>query len=190
MAVKIPKFIDDMIFPDRVAKHWKLFNKYNGTKNRIRRFFLLVRIRKLQRRFNASIPVSNKIKPFYTPHGLSGIFISAAATIDEGCTIFQNVTVGSNTIKGHPREGGPQIGKGVLIGANCGGSSWCLGSRRRSRGCSGSSHRGSGFFGAGCALATDLPAGATAVSQAPRIIEGDINRDNTFRTVTDSMNNK
>lgn len=177
MAVKIPKFIDDMIFPDRVAKHWKLFNKYNGTKNRIRRFFLLVRIRKLQRRFNASIPVSNKIKPFYTPHGLSGIFISAAATIDEGCTIFQNVTVGSNTIKGHPREGGPQIGKGVLIGANAVViGKVTVGDNAR--------------IGAGCALATDLPAGATAVSQAPRIIEGDINRDNAFRTVTDSMNNK
>lgn len=177
MAVKIPKFIDDMIFPDRVAKHWKLFNKYNGTKNRIRRFFLLVRIRKLQRRFNASIPVSNKIKPFYTPHGLSGIFISAAATIDEGCTIFQNVTVGSNTIKGHPREGGPQIGKGVLIGANAVViGKVTVGDNAR--------------IGAGCALATDLPAGATAVSQAPRIIEGDPNRDNTFRTVTDSMNNK
>lgn len=177
MAVKIPKFIDDMIFPDRVAKHWKLFNKYNGTKNRIRRFFLLVRIRKLQRSFNASIPVSNKIKPFYTPHGLSGIFISAAATIDEGCTIFQNVTVGSNTIKGHPREGGPQIGKGVLIGANAVViGKVTVGDNAR--------------IGAGCALATDLPAGATAVSQAPRIIEGDINRDNTFRTVTDSMNNK
>lgn len=177
MAVKIPKFIDDMIFPDRVAKHWKLFNKYNGTKNRIRRFFLLVRIRKLQRSFNASIPVSNKIKPFYTPHGLSGIFISAAATIDEGCTIFQNVTVGSNTIKGHPREGGPQIGKGVLIGANAVViGKVTVGDNAR--------------IGAGCALVTDLPAGATAVSQAPRIIEGDINRDNTFRTVTDSMNNK
>lgn len=177
MAVKIPKFIDDMIFPDRVAKHWKLFNKYNGTKNRIRRFFLLVRIRKLQRSFNASIPVSNKIKPFYTPHGLSGIFISAAATIDEGCTIFQNVTVGSNTIKGHPREGGPQIGKGVLIGANAVViGKVTVGDNAR--------------IGAGCALATDLPAGATAVSQAPRIIEGDPNRDNTFRTVTHSMNNK
>lgn len=173
MAVKIPKFIDDMIFPDRVAKHWKLFNKYNGTKNRIRRFFLLVRIRKLQRRFNASIPVSNKIKPFYTPHGLSGIFISAAATIDEGCTIFQNVTVGSNTIKGHPREGGPQIGKGVLIGANAVViGKVTVGDNAR--------------IGAGCALATDLPAGATAVSQAPRIIEGDINRDNTFRKITDN----
>lgn len=170
--LQLPNFIDRIIFPDRVEKHWKLFAKYNATSNRIRRLFLLIKIRKIQKKFNASIPVSNKIKPFYTPHGLSGIFISAAATIDEGCTIFQNVTVGSNTIKGHPREGGPQIGKGVLIGANAvviGKVS--VGDNAR--------------IGAGCAVATDVPAGATAVSASPRIVEGDVSRDNTFRKITD-----
>lgn len=171
--LQLPGFIDRMIFPDLTAKHWKLFRKYNGTSNRIRRLFLLIKIRKIQKKFNASIPVSNKIKPFCTPHGLSGIFISAAATIDEGCTIFQNVTIGSNTIKGHPREGGPQIGKGVFIGANAVViGKVTVGENAR--------------IGAGCALATDLPAGATAVSQAPRIIEGDKSRDNTFRTITES----
>ena len=171
--LQLPNFIDRMIFPDRVAKHWKLFKKYNKTSNRIRRLFLLIKIRKIQKRFNASIPVSNKIKPFYTPHGLSGIFISAAATIDEGCTIFQNVTVGSNTIKVHPREGAPQIGKGVLIGANAVViGKVTVGDNAR--------------IGAGCALATDLPAGATAVSATPRIIEGASDRDNTFRKITDN----
>lgn len=170
--LQLPNFIDRMIFPDRVAKHWRLFEKYNKTSNRIRRLFLLIKIRKIQKKFNASIPVSNKIKPFYTPHGLSGIFISAAATIDEGCTIFQNVTVGSNTIKGHPREGAPQIGKGVLIGANAVViGKVTVGDNAR--------------IGAGCALATDLPAGATAVSASPRIIEGNAERDNTFRKITD-----
>ncbi len=173
----VPKFIDNILFPNLTEKHWKLFTKYNKTTNRLVRFFLLVKIRKIQRKFNASIPVSNKIKPFYTPHGLSGIFISAAATIDEGCTIFQNVTIGSNTIKGHPREGAPQIAKGVLIGANAvviGKVS--VGENAR--------------VGAGCALAVDLPAGATAVSAAPKIISGDPNRENSFRTITESQNNK
>jgi serine O-acetyltransferase len=40
-------------------------------------------------------------------------------------------------------------------------------------------------IGAGCAVATDIPAGATAVSTHPRIIEGDPKRDNTFRKITD-----
>ena len=170
--LQLPGFIDRMIFPDLTAKHWKLFEKYNKTSNRVSRLFLLIKIRKIQKKFNSSIPVSNKIKPFYTPHGLSGIFISAAATIDEGCTIFQNVTIGSNTIKGHPREGGPQIGKGVFIGANAVViGKVTVGENAR--------------IGAGCAVATDIPAGATAVSSAPRIIEGDKNRDNTFRKITD-----
>lgn len=61
---KLPKFIDNILFPDITAKHWKLFNKYNASKSRIRKLFLLARIKKIQRSFNCSIPVSRKIDRF------------------------------------------------------------------------------------------------------------------------------
>jgi serine O-acetyltransferase len=37
-------------------------------------------------------------KPVF-PHGLFGVFISDKSTIGNGCVIFQQVTIGSNTLK-------------------------------------------------------------------------------------------
>lgn len=45
------------------------------------------------------------------PHGLRGVFISTHAEIGRNCTIYQNVTIGSNG------GGAPIIGNDVLIGA-------------------------------------------------------------------------
>ena len=170
---KLPKFVDNILFPDLTAKHWRLFNKYNNTKSRLKKLFLLARIKKIQRSFNCSIPVSKRIEPFYTPHGLCGIFISAAATIGQGCVIFQNVTIGSNTTKGHKREGAPTISDGVFIGAGA----VIIGKVEIGK---------NARIGAGCAVACDVPAGATAVSQPPRIIEGDPERSNGFRKITET----
>ena len=170
---KLPKFVENILFPEKTAKHCRLFKKYNNSKSRIRKLFLLSRIKKIQRGFNCSIPVSRKICPFKTPHGLSGIFISAAATIAENCIIFQNVTIGSNTIKGHKREGAPSIGEGVMIGANAVViGAVTVGKNAR--------------IGAGCAVTKDVPAGATAVSSSIRIIEGDPEAKNVFRAITDT----
>jgi serine O-acetyltransferase len=50
------------------------------------------------------------------PHSLYGIFISKDAVIGEKCVVFQQVTIGSNTIKGSPHFGSPKIGNNVYIG--------------------------------------------------------------------------
>lgn len=169
--------IDSIIFPSRTKKHWKLFNKYLATNNRFKRVILLRKIVRIQEGFNCSIPVSNRISPFTAPHGLSGIFISAGATVAPDCIIFQNVTIGSNTIKGHPREGSPTIGKGVMIGANAVVIGKVdIGDNAR--------------IGAGCAVACDVPANATAVSEKPRIFGSDEDRKNVFRTFAESMAEK
>lgn len=52
------------------------------------------------------------------PHGLHGIHISAGAVVGKGVTIFQNVTIGSNTLPDSKRNGCPTIGNNVFIGAN------------------------------------------------------------------------
>ena len=51
------------------------------------------------------------------PHGILSIFISDSAVIGKKCTIYQQVTIGSNRKKGHKRYGAPKIGDGVFIGA-------------------------------------------------------------------------
>ncbi len=87
------------------------------------------------------------------PHGLHGVFISRAASVGRGCRIYQNVTLGEVDGKA------PQIGEGVLIGAGAvlvGGIT--IGNYAK--------------IGAGVTVFEDVPAGATVVSVAPRVIVG------------------
>lgn len=68
--------------------------------------------------FGCSVPFSCSLKSGVRfPHGIYGVFISGQAIVEDGCTIFQNVTIGGNY--GSKRAyGAPHIGKNVLIGAN------------------------------------------------------------------------
>jgi len=68
--------------------------------------------------YGCSIPVNAFFSaPPCFPHGLHGIFISGGATIGSGCVIFQQVTIGSNTLVDSPRKGAPTVGNNVYIGA-------------------------------------------------------------------------
>jgi serine O-acetyltransferase len=102
------------------------------------------------------------------PHGLHGIFISQGAVIGSGCVIFQQVTIGSNTLKGTKRPGAPKLGCNVYIGAGAkiiGGVTVGDGVR----------------IGANCVVSQDIPPGATVVAEKPRvIIKPDSGRDNSF----------
>jgi serine O-acetyltransferase len=51
------------------------------------------------------------------PHGPKSIFVAGAAKIGKNCVIFQQVTIGSNTIPGSKGVGAPQIGDNCYIGA-------------------------------------------------------------------------
>jgi serine O-acetyltransferase len=102
------------------------------------------------------------------PHGLHGIFISQGAVIGAGCVIFQQVTIGSNTLRDTRRPGAPMLGRNVYIGAGAkiiGGVTVGDGAR----------------IGAGCVVAQDIPPGATVVAERPRvIIKPEGGRDNKF----------
>jgi serine O-acetyltransferase len=92
------------------------------------------------------------------PHGLFGIFISGSTKIGKNCTIFQNVTIGSNTLPGSKKTGAPNIGDNVFIGAGAtiiGGIS--IGDNCR--------------IGANCTIARDIPPDCLVVSETPRIIQ-------------------
>lgn len=51
------------------------------------------------------------------PHGERGIFISGGAKIGRNCVIFQQVTIGSNTVAGSRGFGSPTVGDDCYIGA-------------------------------------------------------------------------
>jgi serine O-acetyltransferase len=52
----------------------------------------------------------------YFPHGIYGIFISGGAIIGSNCVIFQQVTIGSNTLIDSSGLGAPIIGDNCYIG--------------------------------------------------------------------------
>lgn len=92
------------------------------------------------------------------PHGIQGIFISNGAKIGKNCVIFQQVTIGSNTIENHPFFGSPQLGDGCYLGA---------GAKLIGKITLGNNVR----VGANCVVVKDVGADCVVVAQSPRIIQ-------------------
>lgn len=119
-------------------------------------------------RFNSYIGINAKFAGVPTfPHGLSGIFISNMSKIGKNVVIFQQVTIGSNTIEGHPRSGSPVIGDNVYIGAGA----KIIGNVTIGDNCR---------IGANCVVVKDMPANTTAVAASTRFIESDHVLENRF----------
>ena len=136
---------------------WKLRSGVNSS-------FILVRIVKkifyyrITNKYHAQILLTTDIKgePVF-PHGLNGIFISANAVIGASCTIYHQVTIGSNDIKTSKSYGAPIIGDNVYIGTGAkiiGGVK--IGNNVR--------------IGANCIITDNVPDNATVVMNKPRVI--------------------
>lgn len=96
---------------------WELRIKTLKASSNLIRLYYQYRYSKLMKEMGSAIPLETIIlgKP-YLPHGIYGIFISKKAKIGENCTIYQQVTIGSNYVKGSKGYGFPTIGNNVLIG--------------------------------------------------------------------------
>jgi len=72
----------------------------------------------LQNRHGSSIAHDSTFKstPCF-PHGIKSIFISGGARIGDNCVLFQQVTIGSNTLIDSKGFGAPTIGDSCYIGA-------------------------------------------------------------------------
>lgn len=67
---------------------------------------------------NSSIAWNSRFKsePCF-PHGMKSIFVSGGALIGNNCIIFQQVTIGSVTLRDSRGKGAPVIGDNVYIGS-------------------------------------------------------------------------
>ena len=148
MIYKYRKFIKEKCFPIRqiyIIKYERLMNK-----------------------FECSIPLSTILgNNICFPH-FSGIFISSGAIVGDNCTIYQQVTIGSNTLTDAGTKGGaPKIGNNVFIGA---------GAKIIGNITIGNNVR----IGANCIVCWDIPDNSTVVMNIPRIIKHEKARNNNF----------
>ena len=109
------------------------------------------------------------------PHGLYGIFISNQAHIGNNVVIFQQVTIGSNTLQDSKNQGSPTIGDNVFIGAGAKIIGNCtIGNNCR--------------IGANCIVTKDVPDNCVCVNRGLEIIQRDEEMNNTFIPLFRSKN--
>lgn len=101
------------------------------------------------------------------PHGLMGIFISNSAHIGKNVVIFQQVTIGSNMIKGSKKKGAPTIADNVYIG--CGAK--IIGAVNVGK---------NARIGANCVIVKDVPPNSTSVIRCIESIVSDVELDNEW----------
>lgn len=121
----------------------------------------------MMNRFGCSIPASTLVGENITFPHFNGIFISYKAKIGNNCVIYQQVTIGSNTLPDSKNVGAPIIGDNVFIGAGAK--------------IIGNVHVGNNVrIGANCIVCEDIPDNSTVVLGKPIVIKHDNPRDNKF----------
>lgn len=145
---------------------WKFRDEALFSKTELDKKRASLKCQLLLEHFGASIPISKEVNRFYCPHGLKGIFISSAAKIGKGCTILQNVTIGSNTLIDSNGIGFPVISEDVYIGAGA----VIIGNIRVGR---------NARIGANCTVTKDVPECAVAITKETSIIQK-YNNNNKF----------
>ena len=159
----IADLIKALVGIDDINIFWKQRDIYLRTHSKAA--LLITKV--IRRRYGCGIPVTEKIQRFSTPHGFYGIFISQEAIIKDNCTIYQQVTIGSNNLKNSRGGGYPVIGNGVLIGAGAkviGGVS--IGDNVR--------------IGANAIVVEDVSDNCTVVMEKPRIIQHNDTLENSL----------
>ena len=147
------------------------FGDYWGLKEYLQRRpspLLKLAYEKYFMKYGSYVGVDSKIagRPYF-PHGCVGVFISNDAVIGRDAVIFQQVTIGSNTLPDSKRPGSPTVGDGAYIGAGAkliGGIT--VGDHCR--------------IGANAVVYQDMPPHSVALCAPTRIVRKE-NLDNTFR---------
>lgn len=159
--------LKNMIIRDPQRSFWRFRDRALNGKTEICRSWYRLRTQMRLAKIGAYVPTERGINRFAAPHGLGGIFISSGSKMGGGCTLMQQVTIGSNTFTDSKRHGSPTIGDNVFVGAGAkiiGGIT--VGSNVR--------------IGANCVVFEDIPDNATVVAAAPRVIVREGKRENSF----------
>lgn len=144
---------------------WKLYSSYHLSPKKWKKEIW----NKYMEKRAASISIDAHIEsPIVLPHGVSGIFITQSAKIGKNVVIFQQVTVGANTIEGSKSYGAPIIGNNVYIGAGA----KIIGKVTVADNCR---------IGANTVIAQDIPFNSLAVNNKPVVIQREQIQDNTFK---------
>ena len=155
----------DMLGTERFLS---LQRKWNKQSSKIMRTVLYRKWKKLMRYYCACIPITTEFNGDVSfPHGITGIFVSLGAKFGKGCVIFQQCTIGSNTLKDSKGFGAPVIGDNVYIGAGA----KVIGNVRI-----GNNVR----IGANCVVTEDIPDNATVVLPHPRVIQRENGNKNSY----------
>lgn len=148
---------------------WTIKNYLRVRRNSfLQNFFISCYENKMQDKYSAWISYHAIFldQPCF-PHGYNGIFISEGATIGKNCVIFQQVTIGSNTLKGSKKFGSPFIGNNVYIGAGA----KIIGNIEIGDNCR---------IGANAVVVEDMPKNSIAVQSPTRIILKEDVLDNRY----------
>ena len=102
----IKSMLNDLLFTNS-KRWWPIRDKALSTHG-LQQYYYKYRYKRINHCFGASIPLETRIneQPVF-PHGLYGIFVSKGAVIGTNCVLFQQVTIGSNTLKGSKNVGAP-----------------------------------------------------------------------------------
>ena len=138
---------------------WGIRKKYYSSKGSKKKQFLKLLYRYFNYRNGSSIGLNTVFgsRPIF-PHGVKSIFISGDAVIGAGCVIYQQVTIGSNTLPGSKGFGAPTIGDNCLIGAGA----TIIGNVKIGDNCR---------IGANTIVVEDVKSNCIVVNPKPRIIQ-------------------
>ncbi|TXB66914.1 serine acetyltransferase [Vicingus serpentipes] len=101
---------------NKIGGYYKLRLKYQKSKF-LKKFYFFIN-KGFEHETNSYLPFNNTIEgPINFIHGTYGVFISGDAKIGSNCTIYHQVTIGSNMLIDSTRLGSPTIGNNCLIGA-------------------------------------------------------------------------
>ncbi len=106
------------LLTQKFGGYYQLRERYKNTNSKLLKKVYEKINKGFEHETNAYLPFNNTIKgPINFLHGTYGVFISGGAIIGTNCTIYQQVTIGSNMLIDSKGLGSPTIGDNCLIGA-------------------------------------------------------------------------
>jgi len=144
---------------NKMGGYYSLRERFKESDNSLSKKVYSFLNRRFQHETNSYLPFNNKIKgPINFLHGVYGVFISGGAEIGNNCTIYHQVTIGSNMLALSSKLGSPKIGDNCLIGAGA----KIIGNITIGNNCR---------IGANAVVVKDLPDNSVIVLSSPKIYQ-------------------